>query len=344
MTVFHACAHGNSSHSVVGTARSPRAIEVSPPSVFVSSFPWTYQYAPNTEVELIKLCVGNWSFLEWTGPVSNHSGMDHVHMTEDKTIGATFVETSVSIDGADICGDNIAVTLGGAGLRGLLRLQLNALGSSHTIYSASAPAGAHSLHFGWPTVPAGVEYTSLTATWSPCAQVTDTYDVHFMNLGVYTHTAYAAAYENLPSCQTNGQVNACFSSGPPACNKTSGTLWGKFTSETLENGPGYSISHGGIQREYLCQPPPSGCANYFRENLSSFSGFCGSVSATTVARSPGNTRLACGDRVCILGHGIKTVTDTGDLTTTQLDHFMPGVNACDNPGDFCGPTITIKLY
>ena len=102
--------------------------------------------------------------------------------------------------------------------------------------------------------------------------------------------------------------------------------------------------------EWECEPSPGECTrltNYFREFVPSFTTACSgaSMSGTTVAINSDNDYLHCGDRVCIVGHGEKTVTDFGGgLTLTQLDHYLPGYHSCVVPNDFCAQTTTIKLY
>ena len=137
-------------------------VEVDPPYVFVSDFPWTNEYAPGTEVEFLQYCVDDWAFLNWTG-VTQHSGSTHVHMNADKTVTAVFEQASVSISDVDICGDAIGIELGGTGLSGQLVVTLIAAASSHDIYQHSVSAGTHTIPFGWGA--------SLSASSTPgCAQ------------------------------------------------------------------------------------------------------------------------------------------------------------------------------
>lgn len=333
-------------------------VEPPTPSVTVSSFSWSHEYLPGTDVEVYPNCVGNWAFKEWTGPVFQHFSRTFVHMNANRTVTAVFVQASVSIGNVDICADQIPVTLGGAGLSGNLRLELVAQDSTATIYNATRAAGTYTLSFGWSSVPVGIEYTSLRATWSPCNSVVASCNVHFKNLGYYRQTQYNIPDENDATCASSG-ANVCFTNSQ--CAYSSGTLFSTFASQVQLNGSGRSINHGAVNVEAWCQaqrdqngnllyPPPSSCTGHsiFRENGTLIAASCGgNLDNTTVARRRDHPDLACNDTVCIIGIGTKTVTDEGGgLATNQLDNFVAS-GACTGITDlvpYPPGAITIKIY
>jgi hypothetical protein len=274
------------------------------------------------------------------------------YLTENTTAIAVFVEAAVSIDTVDICDDEITVTVAGEDLAGYLLVELVSETSAHTVYNENKSSGTYTISFDWPSVPVGVEYTSIRATWSPCdAIATDTYeDVHFMNLGVYRQSQYNTPHESHATCASSS-VDVCFTDGN--CDYSTGTLLSTFATQANVNGSGVSIDHGDLNVEDWClsrYPPPPACEGHliFREFGDPQAASCagGSLGNDTVARGPDNDFLDCGDTVCIIGIGMKTVTDRGGrVGPEQLDNYTTET-ACTGILDLVPEpgAITIKIF
>ena len=244
-------------------------------------------------------------------------------------------EPTVAVLAADVVRDQIVVSLEPTGITGTLEVALMG-GSTHVITTRTASGGTHTLSFEISSVPIGT-YTGVRATWSmPGYTASDTKTYWFSALGNYTHTIYNTPTE--AGC--TGSPDAAYISsvshdahGTPMCAFAPTTMKADFISQANLNGSGISLSHGTIEREKLCRPhsnfPVDGTNNTFR-GFSSVRGHCDTrIGNDTVAVDfEVNSDLSCGDRIYIIGLGVKTVTDRcPDCGPTGIDNYTT-IPAC----------------
>lgn len=258
---------------------------------------------------------------------------------EDSAVVTNF---ECDVTSADVCEDNIHVDLGPPGLSGTLLLELTGPAGSHTILEETRESGSYDETFDVPNLPVG-EYTQVEGTWSiedtPC---TDEYPYHIQVLGDYDHTCYNTPDEagcagelQWFSYTTGDCVNV-------DCVWTNAQGRSEWLDEVEENGSGMDLSGHVYSLEHFCT------GNYYSPALRRTGVPCaqcgGTVSEGDVAVQPNHPYLGCSDRVCVHGHGIHTVVDTGSgVAETQLDHYtgVSACNVCNPPGD---NIMTIKLF
>ncbi|GEM_PF-2001008 len=239
---------------------------------------------------------------------------------------------SVSVDSADILADQVVVTLSHAGSSGNLAVTAQGPSVSKTIFSGTRSGGQHTFSFDRNNLPDG-QYTSVSATW---LNANGSRAVSFRVLGVYRHSQYNTPTES--SC--TGNAAAAYLVNSVSCAYQSGTLRSDFISQSWLNGSGITItSYYGynteqnaqwcINNNYLPADAPGRGFAFVSQILTS----CQSLflNNTTVARSPNDANLTCGDQVLLIGYGtntVKTVTDTCPIcTASQLDNYTTA-SAC----------------
>jgi hypothetical protein len=297
-----------------------------------------------------------WAFHHWEEDcvIGGATNPLTVTIDDDKTVTAVFAPLgadfiTVQILSADVTEDRINVTLRPEQRRGVFTLKLIGPEVQHTIRTVQDRAsGSYAETFDIPNLAVG-EYTQVYASWEVDGELaTDTFDYHIYNLGVYRHTQYTLPDESHSTCQ-GPAVDVCFTD--TACNYECGTLCQPFDREVWENGSGTSQNHGTIQREWDCQdrpesPVPESCSgkHLYRANVAAPVPSCGgTLDETIVATMRRHPVLDCGDRVYVVGIGVKTVGDVGgQVNEQQLDHFTNN-RACSGIPSLPN-AVTIKLF
>ncbi len=248
-------------------------------------------------------------------------------------------DPTVRIDSADVAQDSIVVVLEPAGSEGILEVALSG-DANHTVSSATASGGTHTVSFNMDSVPNGA-YTGISARWTVGTRSpSHTRQYSFKVLGDYRHSQYNTPDE---SACTGALAHGYVTNSQ--CVFTGTTFKSDFASQAYINGSGKSLNHGTIALEEWClknaEHPADADERSFRPGHT-VAGTCGSVSESTVAVHPDNDDLSCGDSVYILGIGVKTVTDRcPGCTLTQLDNYTT-TPACSKVYDL-GTHKTIKL-
>lgn len=171
------------------------------------------------------------------------------------------------------------------------------------------------------------EYTSVSADWStPNGSPGDSSEVAFKVLGRYRHSQYNTPDEQSCSGERTSAVTI-YSAGAPSCPVSTGFFKEIFRQEVLENGSGFSIQFGPVQREWTC-------ASVGQERFrgpTTISGSHGPVNASTVAmRRTRGDGVQFNKQILIVGVGVKTVTDTcPDCSEHQFDNYTEN-RACRN--------------
>lgn len=249
---------------------------------------------------------------------------------------------TVRVDSADVVSDEIVVTLQPAGVSGTLVVSsLMDRGAPHTVNTRTATGGTHTIAFGVESLPTG-DYTGVRATWTVGTNTpSDTRPYSFQVLGNYLHSQY-----NTPSeASCTGAPRRSYVTNNQ-CTFTGTTLKSDFAKQVNLNGSGYSTHHGTVACEEWCldnaEHPDDADGRSFRSGHT-ITGSCGGVSSATVAVHPKHDHLSCGDRVYIVGLGVKTVTDLcpGCLMQSQLDNYTTST-ACHGISNL-GTLKTIKL-
>ena len=254
------------------------------------------------------------------------------------------VQPTVTVESADVASDSIVITLAPTDASGMLSVSLlrdSAFGTSrHIVSSQIVDGGTHTATFNVQSVPTGA-YTGVRASWTVGTDSPNhTKHYGFDILGDYRHSQYNTPNE---SACTGSPTESYVTNNQ--CAYTGTTFKSGFFSQVNLNGSGHSLNHGTITPEEWClrhRPHPSDANGRSFRSGHTVKGSCGGVSDNTVAVKPGHQDLSCGDRVYIVGVGVKTVTDRcPGCTLTQLDNYTTTPN-CSDVYDL-GTYRTIKL-
>jgi len=178
-------------------------------------------------------------------------------------------------------------------------------------------------------------YVEVSATWR---NKSARKDLNFTVLGPYRHSQYNTPDEN----KCSGDRTASVPLFTASCRAFNGPFKPIFRDEVLENGSGFSIGFGDVQKEAFCPGRPPGS---FRANTQ-IKGAYGSVNNSTVAfkfdqfiRSDNVGKL---DKILIVGVGVKTVTDEcPGCALKQFDNYST-VRECRNEKDAARDLGTIN--
>lgn len=250
------------------------------------------------------------------------------------------------------------------------------------ITTPSKVSGTYNESAGIPLLTAGVYHEAVVYWTVGNVVATDERSYNMRVLGDHTHTRYSLVTPancdgpttGFCSCQGNTAAQPCDDITVPACaeagwttNRTAPKQW---LSELYENGSGYHSTIGNyfIPERWCASNAPDlaqctatwtyGTApdevtvrTKLRDVGSAQHGcpYCTGVykyltaNATVAIRSAGHQYLQCGDRVFVEDVGVVTVTDTGALDSTQLDHYAGTYGCGQTPGSI-GTKNTIMLF
>jgi hypothetical protein len=225
--------------------------------------------------------------------------------------------------------DEVRVQLEPANLSGNLLVKAQGPSVSKTLFNATQSGGEHTFSFDRNNLPNG-QYTSVTAQWTISGNsITGSKSVSFNVLGTYRHSQYNTPAES--SCVGSG-ANA-YAVNSVTCAYQTNSLKSDFIGQSWLNGSGITInSYYGYNTEqnaewcidhgFLPADAPGKSFAFVPQILPSCQTY---LDNTTVARSPNDPNLTCGDQVLLVGFGsntVKTVTDRcPGCTTTQLDNY-----------------------
>jgi len=247
--------------------------------------------------------------------------------------------------------------VGNQSLSGVLNVELRGgTGVSRQIASAGRGAGTYTFGFGdLNSYPNGARYTQVFAQWNVNGMTpSDSFSYGIKVLGNYLHTRYNTVSN--ASCPGSNTRKLCYTNGT-SCTGVSCSSWSSvqakplFMSELAENGSAFHSSIGFVSIEWFCANPSiPGCSPVNEERgrrVPSACPTCPNLDLTanqTVAISPENNDLACGDQVYVVGTGLRRVTDNGGrLGRKQLDHYS-GVSGCNQTAGTIGNRKTFKIF
>ena len=249
-------------------------------------------------------------------------------------------EPTVEILAADVVSDRVVVRLEPIGVTGTLEVTLVG-DTTHVITTRTATGGTYPLSFGISSVPVGT-YTDVRATWTmPGYTAGHTRTHRFQVLGNYRHSQYNTPSESMCS----GEPRSSYVTNSQ-CVFTRTSMKSDFVRMVNLNGSGTSLHHGTVGREFWClsrpHVPDDADKLSFRLDRGTL-GACGEDTGNnTVAVDELHQELSCGDRVYIVGVGVKTVTDyCPGCAPNQLDNYTTS-RACSDVLDL-GDFRTIRL-
>ncbi len=185
---------------------------------------------------------------------------------------------------------------------------------STTIVAEVKTAGTYSYSFSSKlTNVANGHFEKVTASWD--GQKADK-AVAFRVLGKFLHTRYNSPNELSCRQETSTEREVNLDTGCSTPNGFTSWIWTpgvntQFADEVNENGSGFSIDHGKVQLEQFCSPRYQDPKyDWWRPDLSVIRGAYGVVNESTVAFNPAKMAFVSkGDKILIVGTGVKTVTD-----------------------------------
>src|SRR5687768_5011275 len=240
--------------------------------------------------------------------------------------GGTYPEPTLEISEASIENDRVVVQLGGDGNVGRLQVLAHYGGGSHVLFDEAHASGTLVTNFRKPDLPEG-DYLEVEAIWDVqlSRRARNARSAPYLVLGVYHHSQYNTPDEN--KCDGAYDTEREISESTNRCNEVIPTgrnghpgLKFIFSQEVTENGSGFSTHYGTLGKSYTCR------AHSHYTKIAQPMGSDGPVNTSTVAVIAGHPYLTWGDRVDIVGVGVKTLTDTcdsgpGGCLVKQLDNY-----------------------
>ena len=298
--------------------------------------------------------------LSFTATATRYEVISGICMMFTDTVAdsAPSTSTKVEIISADVIQNQIKVKLSPSGLSGEFTLKLMDP-DPHTLLNAvTRVSGTHTESFNNSSLPTG-EYKKVQATWKPNGSIVSAVrNYHIKVLGTYSHTQYNSPIEASSECSgsstqqfqyNEGNNGTCGGIPCSTVNWTLDTAKPSWVSEVRENGSGVHSTAGLLSQEWTCTEPSPQTGVRMREVSQPCCSCIGRtlVAHKTVAINVSNMNLSCGDKVWVHGlnngaKGVVTVADSGDLSLTQLDHYI-GRTPC-NAATTQPSAKTIKLF
>jgi hypothetical protein len=239
----------------------------------------------------------------------------------------------VKITNVDMCEDTIQTRLEPLGVSGVFTLEL--VGSQRTVTLVDrvnrSGGASYNDSFNVGDLPNYTSFTQIKATWEVGGKAgRDKEDYTFTVLEDYRITCYNTPLETDFSGPSE---DVCVSNA--SCEWRSESFVERFLYAVSLNGSGMTAEGEIITIEGWCQDPPDpascggayigyGNLPYYFRCPSEIIGACGvtPVAEVSVAISPSNPHLSCGDNLYVEGIGCVRVDDHGGgLINTQLDLY-----------------------
>jgi len=254
---------------------------------------------------------------------------------------AIVARPAVGITFADACLNHIQTELNPPGVSGTFTLEyLTIQGVSRTMVGPVVQgAGIRPDFFNVDALQFGDQLRTLRARWTVngvTGEGTRAYSIDVMD-SPWKITCYNRPLES--EAAPAPTVTACTTSVGTACSYTPRTFRQQFLDRVNVNGSGRDLQGVLISLEWFCTNPPGNCPlfdNWLYRRPSPGLTRCNSepVPDVTVAhRDAGTPGFECGRRFLIVGHGCKTLADSGGQKTLQFEQLDlyrgEGESACN---------------